>query len=124
MLSTEPLVFNRSKDKLNKLDEDFCIEIAQDINILKSVDVLINATSIGLGKSDVFPIDNEFLKNVSYVFDMVYGKTDLTKRAKDFEVQVIGGKEMLLNQAIQQFKIFTGLDAPIQVMGKTISEGI
>ena len=121
MIGIKPFVFNRSPDKLEKLNGNFQIEVINDINKLKSIDIFINATSIGLNEKDIFPISDEQLKNISYVFDMIYSTTDLSERAKRYGIKIISGKEMLLYQAVRQFKIFTGLDAPIEIMKKAIT---
>ena len=52
------------------------------------------------------------------VYDLVYNPTEtlLLKEAATAGCQVIGGMEMLLAQAAAQFKLWTGKDAPLDVM--------
>jgi shikimate dehydrogenase len=79
-------------------------------------DVIINATPVGMNNDA--PFDLNLLTSEKIVFDMVYKPriTPLLNRAVEVEAVAIGGVEMLLNQGYAQFKLFTGLDAPQEVM--------
>lgn len=84
-------------------------------------DVLINATPLGM---DPYPDACLFESRIpaALVFDMVYNprETLLLRRAKDQGCELIYGSEMLLEQAICQFQIFTGLTAPRDVMRQAL----
>ncbi len=84
-------------------------------------DVLVHATPVGmLPKVDecLFP------ENIpaDLVLDMVYNpaETLLLKRAKEQGCTVIPGAEMLLEQAVSQFEIWTGDSAPREVMRRAL----
>lgn len=90
---------------------------------LSNANILINATSVGMRpKENESPVKKEFLKPDLCVFDIVYNplETKLLKDAKSIGAKVINGLEMLLYQGAISFKIWTGEDAPIDVMKNAI----
>ncbi len=112
---------NRTEAKGMRLAEEFGVTYVHK-NKLPDVDIFINATSASLNpksKNELL-VSEEQLKKVSTVFDLVYGETLLTKTANTLGIKTIDAKEMLLYQAIRQFEIFTGKEAPIDVMAKSI----
>jgi 3-dehydroquinate dehydratase/shikimate dehydrogenase len=56
------------------------------------------------------------------VFDTVYNpaETLLLKQAKALGCKTISGLDMFVNQAAEQFKLFTGKAANIDLMRKTL----
>ncbi len=60
------------------------------------------------------------IENVKLVYDLVYNpfETQFLREAKSVGVPTIGGLEMLVSQAMEQFKIWTGLDAPMKVLSQ------
>ncbi len=88
-----------------------------------SYDVLIHATPVGM-----HPGTNQCLFDgrapAEIVFDMVYNprETALLKRAKQDGRVVIPGSEMLLEQAVRQFEIWTGETAPRSVMQAALDQ--
>jgi len=82
---------------------------------LNSADIVINTASIGLGEC---LIPKELIKPEMTVFDIVYesGETQLLKDSWGTGARTIQGTEMLLHQGALQFKLFTGVDAPLDVM--------
>ena len=82
-----------------------------DLKKLKP-DVLINATSVGLGDAKVSPL-NENEMEAKFVMDMVYQcETKFMKLAKAKGATVIPGHEMFVQQGARQFEIWTGKPAP------------
>jgi shikimate dehydrogenase len=84
-------------------------------------DLIINATSIGLN-NETSPIKHDYIKPNSIVYDIVYKPvyTDLLRKAKEANATVVFGYEMLIAQGAQAFKIWTGLDAPVDAMKKAL----
>ncbi len=112
---------NRTEAKGMRLSEEFGVTFVNK-DKLPDVDVFINATSASLNPKsrNELLVSEDQLKKVSIVFDLVYGETLLTKTANTLGIKTIDAKEMLLYQAIKQFEIFTGKEAPIEVMAKSI----
>jgi len=64
------------------------------------------------------PFDVAGLRPDAMVVDLVYhpARTALLAAAHDRGVRTIGGLGMLIHQAARQLHIWTGLDAPVDVM--------
>ena len=95
-----------------------------DDNMLKmsfnSVDLLINTTSVGMKQSKALKIPLETLPKIAIVSDIIYNplETLLLKKAKKFGLTTHGGLGMLVHQGARSFKLWTGMDAPMNVMRK------
>ena len=89
----------------------------------RSFDILIQATPVGMTPEvggNLFPgrVPAEI------VFDLVYNpeETTLLKHARSQGKTVISGIEMFVEQAAEQFRIWTGMDAPRAVMRGAVLE--
>jgi len=82
-------------------------------------EVLINTTSVGL-RSDVSPVPASNLLSKSLVMDVVYDpeETRLLREARARGAETITGKWMLVYQAAEQFRQWTGREAPLDVMSR------
>lgn len=89
-------------------------------NYLKNADILIDTTPIGMYPNcDVEPIaTSDMMHSDLIVNDIVYNplNTVLLKEAENIGAKTISGFKMLLYQGVENFKIWTGLDAPIEIM--------
>ncbi|MDR2967487.1 MAG: shikimate dehydrogenase [Methanobacteriaceae archaeon] len=91
---------------------------------LKNADILIDTTPVGMDPNvDAEPIAtaNEMHSDL-IVNDIVYNpiNTCLLKEAKLANATIVSGIKMLLYQGAENFKIWTGLEAPIDLMEKTL----
>jgi 3-dehydroquinate dehydratase / shikimate dehydrogenase len=84
-------------------------------------DVVLNATPVGMHPDCDACLFREKIPG-DLVFDMVYNprETLLLKMARDQGRTVIGGLEMFLEQAAEQFEIWTGETAPRAVMRQSL----
>lgn len=85
---------------------------------IRSSEILINATSVGMKPMEQESIVRDltaFHPGLT-VLDAVYEpvETRLLREAKDAHCHCIGGKSMLLWQAAAAFKLYTGLDLPVE----------
>lgn len=87
---------------------------------------LINATPLGLKRSDVLPIPKEYMNEKHLVCDLVYNpsETRLLKAAKARGARGLTGLGMLLYQGVIAFEIWTGKKAPIRVMKSALVKQI
>ncbi len=87
-------------------------------------DIIIQATSIGL-KNNESPVGEEVLKKFKVAMDIVYLplRTKFLKLAER-NCEIIDGLQMLLYQGVEQFKLFTGREAPIKFMEKVLYEEV
>ncbi|MEK6692287.1 MAG: shikimate dehydrogenase [Nitrospirota bacterium] len=90
------------------------------------VDILINATPLGMKKEDPLPVLPELLSQGLIVYDIVYNppETPLLKEAKKRGAKTLGGLGMLLYQGALSFKIWTGQEPPVDVMRKELENKI
>ncbi|MFQ6085493.1 MAG: shikimate dehydrogenase [Candidatus Bathyarchaeia archaeon] len=90
---------------------------------LATADILINATSVGM-----FPrindtlVPSQFLSPSLVTFDIVYNppKTKLLSDAEAKGATAISGVEMFVNQGALSFEIWTGKEAPTEIMRKVV----
>ncbi len=82
-------------------------------------DLLVNCTPVGMHPNvDATPYDKHHLRPSMVVFDTVYNpeNTLLIKDARSQSCTVVTGVEMFVRQACLQFKLFTGQEAPSELM--------
>jgi shikimate dehydrogenase len=93
-----------------------------------NVDLVLNATSLGLKPDDATPLDEKHfsLKQTRAVYDMVYrpAETKLLAAAKAAGCQTANGLGMLLHQGAKAFEIWTGKTAPLDVMRRALEQNI
>jgi 3-dehydroquinate dehydratase/shikimate dehydrogenase len=84
-------------------------------------DIVLNATPVGMHPDCDACLFRERVPG-DVVFDMVYNprETKLLKMARDQRRTVISGLEMFLEQAAEQFEIWTGETAPRAVMRQAL----
>ncbi|HME06789.1 MAG TPA: shikimate dehydrogenase, partial [Bryobacteraceae bacterium] len=86
-------------------------------------DALVHATPLGMHPNPKACFFNGKIP-AGVVFDMVYNpmETELIRRAREQQCEVIPGLQMFLEQAARQFEIWTGETAPRAVMEKAAVE--
>lgn len=88
-------------------------------------EVVINATSIGLGDAEArVPLAVNTLEPDMVVADVIFNppETRLIRDARQRGCQTLDGLGMLVNQAVIGFKIWTGRDADAGVMRDALEE--
>lgn len=92
----------------------------------EGADCLINATPLGLKKSDPLPIDRTLIQKRHLVCDLVYNPlhTKLLKAAAARGARRHPGIGMLLYQGVIAFELWTRAKAPAAVMKKALSRQI
>ena len=121
-------IYNRTVEKAKKLAEEFnCGSASLDELPNLNAKLLVNCTSIGMYPNvEASPMEKEYLKNTMAIFDTVYNpaETQLLKYARAKRAKRIDGVSMFVNQAMAQFKLFTGTDANPKLMRKTVIESL
>ncbi len=127
-------IFARDVAKAKSLVNDFQVELKElpktkdqrPKTNFKDFDILVNCTPLGMqGKAEgETPATDEQLKGLKLVYDLVYIplQTALLTEADKAEVPKIGGIAMLIAQAVEQQKIWTALDAPMEEMSRAALE--
>lgn len=92
------------------------------------VDLILNATSLGLKSSDALPLDvNAFpFSKAGAIYDMIYrpAETPLLKAARAAGCRVANGLGMLLHQGAKALEIWSGKPAPVEVMRRALEENV
>jgi shikimate dehydrogenase len=103
-----------------------CVTIEQNEipNFSISSNLIINATPIGTAE-EASPISYKYIPKASIVYDIIYNpiNTGLILSAKRANAEIVYGYEMLLEQAAESFKIWTGVRPPITPMKKILFGG-
>jgi shikimate dehydrogenase len=96
-----------------------------DFEVAEGTDVVINATSIGLGDDEArVPLAIDSLSPEMVVADVIFNpaETRLLRDAKARGCKLLDGLGMLVNQAVICFKIWTGVDPDASVMREALEE--
>jgi shikimate dehydrogenase len=91
------------------------------LTFIPSADLVVNCTPVGTRGSETegeSPLAPEHLPAGAVVFDLLYNpaETALLRAAKERGATPVGGLGMLLYQAAESFRIWTGKDASIDKM--------
>jgi 3-dehydroquinate dehydratase/shikimate dehydrogenase len=113
-------ISNRTTERAQKLAEELGCRYVDWVarhNVL--CDLLVNCTSVGMHPNvDESPIHPSFLKPGLMVFETIYTPetTLLVKEARSRGCLVVTGVDMFVHQAALQFRLFTGKEAPLDLM--------
>jgi shikimate dehydrogenase len=93
---------------------------------MRTADIIVNATSVGMGGSGLVPMDPALLQPGQVVFEAVYQPlvTPLLAAAAERGCRTFDGLGMLVCQAARQFQLWTGHEAPIDVMRAAVTASI
>jgi len=95
--------------------------------LLEEVDLLVNATPIGLKKSDSSIVPARcFPKKRLDVYDLIYNpaKTKLLCIAEQKRYKYANGSGMLVHQGARAFEIWTRTQAPVNVMKNALMKNL
>ena len=116
-------VANRTYEKAKELSEKLNAKVKpwEQVNN-SSAYLLINATSVGMNNPDEMIVKKDVIRKFSVVMDVVIypAETKLLRIAKEMGKDIIPGTLMCVYQAAEQFKIYTGFEAPKEIVKKTI----
>ena len=82
-------------------------------------DVIINCSPVGMSPNvEETPLPSRYFREGMVVFDSVYNpsETRFIREAKSAGCIAISGVELFLNQAVGQFELWTGCEAPADTM--------
>jgi shikimate dehydrogenase len=93
-----------------------------------AVDLVINATSLGLNADDPLPIDLPWLQahRPKFVYDMIYRpmETGLLRAARSAGCRATNGAGMLLHQGTRALELWTGRPAPVALMRAALEKNL
>lgn len=84
---------------------------------LEGIDLVVNATTLGLTETDPIPVSPIFFKSGTLFYDLIYhGETNWLKVAKKSKMETLNGLGMLVHQGALSFELWTGKKAPVPTM--------
>lgn len=113
------IAFARSQKKAKGFSKGLEIEVRGLTDFISArFDIVINTTPVGMSADSTSLLTSDQLEGVKLVYDLITkpAETPLIREAKKAGIQTLGGVEMLIDQGIRQFEIWTGTDAPADVM--------
>ncbi len=116
----EVSVWNRTPERAAKLCAELGGEVVENPGP-GDYELIVNSTSVGLHGEDPFadlPLASDWFGFSQTVVDLVYGErqSKLLQVAGDAGAEVVDGLEVLVRQGAASFRIWTGVDPPIDVM--------
>jgi shikimate dehydrogenase len=134
--ATQVFVANRTPSKIDPIAKEIATtktafralalntdDIARVIN---DVDLLINATSVGLCEGESLGLDAKLFSPRLFVYDTVYqpAETELLRMAAAGGAKTANGLSMLLHQGAKAFEIWTKHKAPMAVMRRALNTAV
>jgi shikimate dehydrogenase len=108
-------VSNRTKEKAERLKENFKnIELIEWGEVPR-FDMIINATSIGLKEEDNIKLDFSLISGNKFFYDVIYNpsETNFLKDGKKMGNKTLNGKLMFIYQGLAAFNIWHGLNPDV-----------
>lgn len=123
------VIANRTVEKATELKTDLVEKLEHEVRVsgldenltleLQDTDILINTTPVGMYPNvDQKPVVNASMMHQDLVVnDIVYNplKTGLLKEADKAGAKSISGIKMLMYQGVEAFKIWTGIEPPVEI---------
>jgi len=113
-------VWNRTPGRARALADELGVEAAERPG---PAEVLVNATSVGLRRED--SLAGLPLVDARVVVDLVYrdAPTPLARWAEERGARLVDGLEVLVRQGARSLTLWTGRDAPVDVMRRAVVHG-
>ncbi len=90
-------------------------------HFFSGLDIIINATPLGLNVNDPVPVDLSLLNKSHTVCDLIYRETLLLRKASELGCRTLDGLGMLLWQGIFAFELWTGKMPSVDVMRNALT---
>ena len=94
--------------------------------LMQSADILINTMPLGMFPEvdDMPPVDLKLLPEGALVYDIIYNpvETKLLRTAKELGYPTLDGASMLLLQAQEAYRLYTGQLPDMEVMTETLNK--
>ncbi len=119
-----PVVVNRTEEPGRSLAAQFgcTFHPLAEIGKLEG-DILINTTPVGMAPEAEFsPVPAAVLSRFRLVADVIYNplETKLLREARQAGCDVLSGVEMFVEQGAAQFRLWTGLEPPVDLMRQVV----
>ena len=123
---------NRTREKVDLLARELATFYPQDRLALQTqpdlsdIDLVINASSVGMNPGDPCLVDPLQIKPWHHVYDMIYSppETPLLAAARTAGARAANGLSMLLHQGAAAFEWWFGPPAPLDAMRRGLLESL
>ena len=119
-------ITNRTSSKGKKISKEFGLKfISWNKRNDNENDIIINSTSMGMYPTITqLPLSDNIIKKSNTVVDVISNpiQTKLIKLAIKYKKNTILGTDLAFEQAITQFKLYTGKKAPVLEMQRAVNE--
>jgi shikimate dehydrogenase len=124
----DPTICNRSKERGEALARSLgCSFLPLEMIAEVEADLLVQTTSVGMHPdTGASPVPEGVLKPHMVVMDMVYNplETKLIQTARERGCRTVIGLSMFIHQGAEQFRLWTGVDAPIREMSQAAERAL
>lgn len=128
----ELFLINRTRSKAEEIAREIkkrfpSVEVST-VYPRDEIDLVLNATSLGLKPGDASPVDGKqfSLRQARAAYDMIYRpvETRFLARARQADCKTANGLGMLLHQGAKAFTIWTGKTAPLEIMRTALKKNV
>ncbi len=130
------VISNRTIEKASELRDDLVEKLEPNVQVtdlgheleteLQDTDILVNTTPIGMypNISQKPLVTADMMHEDLVVNDIVYNplKTGLLEEAEKAGAKPISGVKMLIYQGVESFKIWTGIEPPVEIFKKALMD--
>jgi len=111
------------RESLGKEVASVPLDLENFHTMLSSVDLIINATPLGMKTGDFSPLSEGLLSSHHLIYDTVYsgGETALLRQSIEVGARCANGFSMLLHQGVLQNALWFGETAPLETMREALS---
>ena len=132
-------IANRTEERAQALAKDLTrgrfrpdamsLDVDRLANAAPYADLIVNATSMGMSGGSAIeetPVPPELISGSALCYDAVYAPpmTPFLQAGEDAGARIAGGLSMLIYQGAEGFKLWTGREAPVEVMFDAIPEAM
>lgn len=116
----------RAEQLAARLEATTPVSLEDAADLLGEVDLVVNATTVGLEDHAQTPIAPEGIGPDHIVIDAIYGthETQLLRHAKAVGATGVGGDRLLLEQALASYERWFDSPAPRDVMAEALREAL
>ena len=117
---------NRSENRLRDF-KNYKTYTWDSFDKTKKYDLIINTTSAGLNDNNLptpKPILEDLFKNATYAVDVIYHETPFQRLAKENNLKLKDGSDMLVYQGVLQFEKFVDIKIDRENIAKIMKESL
>ncbi|MCK4564540.1 MAG: shikimate dehydrogenase, partial [Verrucomicrobia bacterium] len=102
------------------------LEKPEQIELCRAVDLVVQASPVGMKKDDSSLLPPEAFRAGQRVFDLIYmyPETAFLATAREAGAEIANGLGMLLHQGARAFEIWTGEEPSVPAMRKALESAV